>query len=804
MAYLASRVSSKLEQGDFKGAVRLACSDAAIADNSDATLRYFSRNTPPLHADPSIPLLVKSADLPDITVLEGEIVHAIRSFPNDSAGGPDGLRPQHLKDMIGPNSNRGAQALLSTLTRFATLVLQGKTPVSIRPFLFRASWTALTKDGGIRPIAVGCTLRRLVAKVAGFRVRDEMAALLAPRQLGYGVRGGAEAAVHAARFYLQGLQHRCVLKLDFKNAFNTLCRDRMLQAVQSHAPDLGDPLGPLLFCLTIHPLVSQLKSELGVWYLDDGTIGGVTEDDKHDLEVVVREGAALGLLLNERKSEVICEDTAARDSILSSIPGAQVIDPAFASLLQSPIGDTDSTSAAISRKTQLLRTMGERFQYVSAHDALLLLRNSLAIPKLLYLLRSSPCFLTPNLKDYDDVLRSIVGSVANTCLDDNAWSQASVPVKVGGLGIRSAVQLAPSTFLSSAAASLDLVHHILPPWFGSQEVPHVDSALTSWSLDQDHPPPVAPASHRQKVWDTIKVSATANDLLGNAPDALSRTRLLAASARESGAWLNALPISSLGLRMDDKTIRVSVGLRLGTTLCCRHTCHHCGAEVNHLGTHGLSCTRSEGRHHRHAALNEIVHRALTAAHIPSRLVTSGIFRSDGKRPDGITVVPWKGGRVLVWDATCPATFAPSYLSSAASDVGAVATAVEVRKRRKYSHLDQGHLFVLVAIKTAGVFGLETMDFIRELDRRLQLVYADHNSFAYLIQCLSVAVQRGNAASALGSAGAWSLRASLRHLDFLLLLFLFVCLFVIFFLFQYCFFCFVLFYYNYYCIACTVY
>ena len=312
-------------------------------------------------------------------------------------------------------------------------------------------------------------------------------------------------------------------------------------------------------------------------------------------------------------------------------------------------------------------------------------------------------------------------------------------MKAGGLGIRSAVQLAPSAFLSSAAASSDLVHFILPPRFGSQEVLHVGSALTSWSLDQDHPPPVAPASHHQKVWDTIKVSATANALLENAPDALSRARLLAASAKESGTWLNALPISSLGLRMDDNTIRVSVGLRLGTTLCRPHACHHCGAEVNHLGTHGLSCVRSEGRHHRHAALNDIVHRALTAAHIPSRLEPSGIFRLDGKRPDGITV------------ATCPDTFATSYLPRAASGVGEVAAAAEERKRRKYSNLDQGHSFVPVAIETAGVFGPETMDFMRELGSRLQLASADRNSFTYLIQRLSVAVQRGNAASVLGSA-----------------------------------------------------
>ena len=52
---------------------------------------------------------------------------------------------------------------------------------------------------------MGCTLRRLVAKIAGFRVLENMATLLAPRQLGYRISGGAEAAVHAARRYLDEL-----------------------------------------------------------------------------------------------------------------------------------------------------------------------------------------------------------------------------------------------------------------------------------------------------------------------------------------------------------------------------------------------------------------------------------------------------------------------------------------------------------------------------------------------------------------------------------------------------------------------
>ncbi len=54
-------------------------------------------------------------------------------------------------------------------------------------------------------------------------------------------------------------------------------------------------------------------------------------------------------------------------------------------------------------------------------------------------------------------------------------------------------------------------------------------------------------------------------------------------------------------------------------------------------------------------------------------------------------------------------------------------------------------------QTTGVFGPVTMEFLRELGRRLQLVSVDHNSFTNLIQRLSVAVQRGNVASVLGSA-----------------------------------------------------
>ena len=185
---------------------------------------------------------------------------------------------------------------------------------------------------------------------------------------------------------------------------------------------------------------------------------------------------------------------------------------------------------------------------------------------------------------------------------------------------------------------------------------------------------------------------TAEGLLENASDERDQARLRAAFSKESGAWLQALPVSSLGLRMDDNTVRVAIGLRLGSPLCRPHICHHCGAEVDGSATHGLHCRWSEGRHYRHTAFNDIVHRALSTAKIPSRLEPAGIYRSDGKRPDGITVVPWERGQLLVWDATCSDTFAPSYTTNATREAGAVAALAEERKKAKYQHFGSLTLF----------------------------------------------------------------------------------------------------------------
>src|SRR5271163_2972236 len=86
------------------------------------------------------------------------------------------------------------------------MILAGATPNWVRPTFFGANLLPFKKaDGGIRPIAVGLTLRRLVVKVACRLVTEKCTEVLKPRQMGVGVKSGAEALVHAARCFVGAL-----------------------------------------------------------------------------------------------------------------------------------------------------------------------------------------------------------------------------------------------------------------------------------------------------------------------------------------------------------------------------------------------------------------------------------------------------------------------------------------------------------------------------------------------------------------------------------------------------------------------
>ncbi len=79
-------------------------------------------------------------------------------------------------------------------------------------------------------------------------------------------------------------------------------------------------------------------------------------------------------------------------------------------------------------------------------------------------------------------------------------------------------------------------------------------------------------------------------------------------------------------------------------------------------------------------------RSLESVKLPCHLEPTGLYHSDGERPDGASVIPWKGGKVLVWDETRPDTLAPSHSAITVRKVGAVAAGAEHRNTPTWSPL----------------------------------------------------------------------------------------------------------------------
>ena len=223
------------------------------------------------------------------------------------------------------------------------------------------------------------------------------------------------------------------------------------------------------------------------------------------------------------------------------------------------------------------------------------------------------------------------------------------------------------------------------------------------------------------------------------------------SSEHSSEWLHSVPVSNLGLKLDDTSLKIAVGLRLCIKLCSPFRCV-CGDQVDSFARHGLHCRLSQGRFKRHAESNNIIHRALASCDIPSKLEPTSLCKSDQKRPDGLTYFSYKAGKPLAWDFTSPCTVAPSNLSASIQGAAKAANKAEELKIKKYCELQQEFHVVPIAIETFGSIGAHGNKLIQEIGNMLIEKSGEKRSKFYLYQRLSMAVQRGNVASVLGTIG----------------------------------------------------
>jgi len=98
--------------------------------------------------------------------------------------------------------------------------------------------------------------------------------------------------------------------------------------------------------------------------------------------------------------------------------------------------------------------------------------------------------------------------------------------------------------------------------------------------------------------------------------------------------------------------------------------------------------------------------------IPSSKEPHGLVRSDGKRPDGLSLVPWKGGKPLAWDVT-----AVCIVAATAREAGAAAERAAEPKIAKYSGLGDACIFQSIAVESLGPLYETACQFLKDLGRR---------------------------------------------------------------------------------------
>ena len=126
-------------------------------------------------------------------------------------------------------------------------------------------------------------------------------------------------------------------------------------------------------------------------------------------------------------------------------------------------------------------------------------------------------------------------------------------------------------FLSPTIASQKASNSILPEDLKDKAYEDQEAAVISYSnkegISQSNIPTV---KHIQRNWDAPLCEIGINSLINESINLTEKARLLAVSAEHSGDWLDAIPIPSLGLKLDNNQLRISCGLRLGTILCHPH------------------------------------------------------------------------------------------------------------------------------------------------------------------------------------------------------------------------------------------
>ena len=215
--------------------------------------------------------------------------------------------------------------------------------------------------------------------------------------------------------------------------------------------------------------------------MDDLTHGGSIQNFADAVQVMTDLGLPVGLRLNPSRCKPIGPAESLSESCPTVLRNFNLVDMGSACFLRAPFGPGPGMDDMLAYRCDRLDRVMARLKLLSSQsqNSLLIPIAAVGSPMILNVIRAAPCTDHPLLVRFDTPMRSELSAVINCDLTELAWTQASLPIRDGGLGLRSVVLLAPSAFLASTAATLTLQSAILGKCVVGPD-PNVALTLSRW------------------------------------------------------------------------------------------------------------------------------------------------------------------------------------------------------------------------------------------------------------------------------------------------------------------------------------
>ena len=437
-------------------------------------------------------------EIPAISI--SEIMDTLKGCPKLSAASISGWSFDLLQSLLNITNGediRGNDSLIHLIAELLTMLARGKIPC---PTIWLSSKLIPIRKSNnkLRPIAIPDMWVRLVGRIILKRHLPALQNYFQPTQLGIGLKGGTEIMNHTTQILIHHMRttradgNLVLQSVDFSNAFNTIGRSAIEDQVRNVCPQLlpffkwaygsptplfsvnggslkkicdstsgvrqGDPLGPALFDLALHPCLLQIKQRLPnitiMAYHDDVLLYGQHDQVSDAFRLLETLSRRVGLIVNKEKSKKLCyEDVISNQSTMTS--------------LSIPLGSSPAVSSAMNEKLAAIQQVLNIFPQLDPHSQLQLLRSCVNTKATYYArcldITNTTDFFANFDKSIDTALLRLCDSPLNVLPTHSRYIR-HLPLRHGGLGIPSLQNLRAVAWNASYLACAPHIDRICGPY----------------------------------------------------------------------------------------------------------------------------------------------------------------------------------------------------------------------------------------------------------------------------------------------------------------------------------------------------